>query len=121
VLLAHPVRWEVAPAVRADPPGLVISANAPQRKHFIALIGHDERPFRLTRVEIDLAGVEVEADLDASKPTHRLDVTIQPGPDNTGKPGQLTIATDHPEQSTVEVSVFISGGLANTEGTEASP
>jgi len=107
------LRWEVKPAVQASPPGLVIPAEADTIERTIQLKSRDGQPFHVTGVTADFPGIASStSDQDEPKTAHPVNLTIRPGPDNTGQVGHVTIEIDHPAQSSVDVSVLIIGGGA---------
>ena len=110
IALRYPLRWEVIPAIRASPPGLVVSHAAGSTDRRVLLHSGDGRAFRIEGVESDLAGLDIQAESVGSKCAHIVEISIRPGPDNAGKAGRVSIATDHPGQPLVEVAIYISGG-----------
>lgn len=114
ILARSVARWEVAPALVANPPGLIARGGATlERKLLVRTV--DGRPFSIRSIGSDLGCVGLpEAPAEAS-PMHVLAVTVRPGPDDAGRTGRITIDTDHPAQPTVEVAVYVGGGAASEE------
>jgi hypothetical protein len=41
---------------------------------------------------------------------HKIRVSIAPGPENAGRSGAVTVATDHPAQPTIQIGILIPAG-----------
>lgn len=106
VLLNHVFRWEVSPAIRATPGGIVAPATAEVHTVKILLSAQDGRPFRVTGVGPKPEGVEVKSAVAKPAKAHTILVVITPGAARVGK---AVIQTDHPSQSTVDVAIYAPG------------
>lgn len=108
VILRHPLHWEVVAAIQATPPGIVASEPTPIERS-VLLRSRDGRAFRIEAITSEIPGVEAMASTDGSQPVHAIQITVTPSAANSGTPGRVRVATDHPVQPAVEVPVFIAG------------
>lgn len=117
--------WEVAPALKASPAGLVFTNDGPAADGLrVAVRRGDGRPFRIASVTTELEDLSVRVDGEDARPLHlltaRLGVPGRPGP----RSGEIVIRTDHPGQPVLKVAVYVAGRapVAPTrEAKEASP
>ncbi len=98
-----PVLWNVVLPITASPAGLVIDWHDGTPIRHAVVIRSSDRPFRVLGAIGPLATGSFVPPSGESK-THRLDLAIAPG--MVAGVADLRIATDHPDQSEVTVSVL---------------
>ena len=106
VLLTHTLRWDVSPAIKASPGGIVAPATAEVYAVKVLLSTQDGRPFRVTGVGSKPDGVAVEFAEAGPLKAQTIRVAITPGAARVGK---AVIQTDHPSQPTVDVAIYAPG------------
>ena len=102
-LYQHEVRWEVVAPITASPQVVVI--KPPGQEARILLKSHDGRPFKVLRVECDVPAIEGRAARAAGAVSHVI--TVRQGPGSVKEKGRLTVLTDHPAQSRVELPLVV--------------
>jgi len=109
VLLTHPVRWNVRPAIDTSPRGLVLlETDGPGER--LTLRARDGQPFVIEKVETKLNGLRIglnNAD-STEAAVQSIEVATEPGTKFERRAGALMITTSHPVQPTVEVGLFVS-------------
>ena len=120
-LLGYPLRWEVVPAIKATPSGIVITPSSTVRDPKILLQAQDGRAFRVLGVESDLPGIVAEPPRPESGATQVLRLAIEPGPGNAGRPGTIAVTTDHPDQPRIDLTVYVSGSVSSRSEAEMLP
>ena len=110
----EPVLWNVVLPITVSPTGLVIDKADGQPVKFSVIIRSSDRPFRVLRATGPLATGSFVPPGGESK-THRLDLAI--APEMVPGVADLQIATDHPDQPEVTVSVL----NLSTNGKKVNP
>jgi hypothetical protein len=119
-LARHRVSWEVSPAIKAIPAGLIVSSGD-HSPHKVLLRSADGRPFRVLSARSEPDGLRVTGAKEESLAQHVLQ--IGPGPDahiDIASTADVIVGTDHPRQAKVRITVFISPKAA-TETKEETP
>lgn len=111
----HVIEWDVVPRIRAVPAGVVVKRSAGAVARTVILTS-DRRPFRVMNVRGAILGDDLKIPPGLGL-RHELRIPIDPGK-LAGDPGSfgddISIATDHPDQPIVAVSVLILGGGEET-------
>jgi hypothetical protein len=107
------VSWDVTSAVRAIPSGFVASAAEGSVSRSV-LVESDEMPFRIIAVANPLAvGAVATRSLELAR-SHTIKLEIDPGRAKGQRIESIRIATDHPAQPEVIVSVVV---VSSQEGS----
>jgi len=99
VLANHVVAWEVTAPITVSPKVLVIKAG--QRDYQFLVQSGNQKPFRITRVDCKVPGIEARAASDAPAVTQI--VKVECSPQAGQERGTITISTNHPALSTVDL------------------
>lgn len=99
----HPVSWEVASPIAISP--RMIAMRSGQREYRVAVQSRDRRPFRITRIQCDVPGIEVRASSSTAAVTQI--VQIDGFPHSRSGRGAIALSTDHPIQRNVDVPFVI--------------
>ncbi len=98
--------WEVARAIRATPPGLIVAADATDPLK-VVLRSRDDRPFRILTATSRVEGLAIDPDGNTSAAGHTLAVRVDRGPRDAARSGEILIRTDHPGQPEVKVAAYL--------------
>lgn len=100
--------WEVRAPIRVDPAGLLIAGGDPGRRRVV--VRSDGGPFRILRAEGPIAAhLAVEGLPTSASALHRLDLTARPGASPPTGTHDLILATDHPAQDSVRLTIHVMG------------
>jgi hypothetical protein len=103
ILHRHAVHWEVLSPITISPKVVVITRN---KRNYSALIqSHDDRSFRITRIESSVASVRVWAVNTTAALTQMIELEGVPQ-SHEARP-VVTIFTDHPAQEKVELPILV--------------
>ncbi len=102
------IAWEVAPAIKATPPGLVLSADS-SGPWKIMLRGRDDRPFRVVSASSKIEGLMLTPVGGEARTTHTLTFRLVGPPWPETRTGEIVVETDNPRQPLVKVSIHIPG------------
>jgi len=106
----HALRWHVAEAIRALPPGLVLSAGGEPLSRSIVLRAEDASPFEVVAIRPEFPGVTAEKPKPGAAITHVLRLTVDPAANRDGRrSGDVIFETTHPDQKLVKVSLIWTG------------
>ncbi len=108
----HPLRWEVVPHIRASPSGLLVARDRPTVATVV--LRCDGLPFRVIGVD-GPASSPTPSQLPAQAQSLRLEV--DPADLNGQSSADVVIATDHPDQPTVLVSLLVTSIPTPAEAT----
>lgn len=100
------VAWEVSPAIRATPSGLIASADSggPWK---IVLQSRGGHPFRVVSGRSTVEGLTLSLGDGDVRASHVLDVRLIDLPRTAARSGEIVVATDHPHQPLVKVAFYI--------------
>ncbi len=107
---SHVTTWEVTPRVKVSPSGLVIRRSR-EPAPVTVVVASEERDIRILKVEGPLAR-PFSLPTDSSR-MHRLGLLVDASKVQSGDISDITITTDHPDQSRVAVTLLFS---ASTNG-----
>ena len=98
------IEWRVVPRITASPSGLTLRPGTSES--VVVVLRSNDRPFRILGIEGPILADQFSLPEGSSK-TQALKIAIDPS--KAAKPGSfnLRIATDHPDQPEVVVSVLI--------------
>jgi hypothetical protein len=99
------VSWEVTPRLKVTPTGLYLPASAGALLQTVAIVS-DGRPFRVIGVRSSLLAEKVVIPQDSQR-RHILTVPLDLTKADKNQVEDILIQTDHPDQSTVSISVLI--------------
>ena len=105
----HPLHWEVLPAITASPSGLVVSLGSGVVEKKVLLRSQDGTPFQITGTRIDSARITAETSDRGLKLTHVVRLAIDSNVRTDARGATVSILTSHPSQSTIPISVYLSG------------
>jgi hypothetical protein len=97
------VRWEVVSPIQAAPKVIVMRRG--KKAYSVEVSSRDKKLFRVTRVECKLPGIKGWARSAAGALTQTVQVEGEPRSGDPG--GVLTVFTDHPSQSSVNVPIVV--------------
>jgi len=101
------IDWEVAPAIRATPSGLIFAADSGAQK--IILVSRKGHPFRVVPGRSTAEGLRLTPDDAEARSTHVVAARLDGEPTPDTRSGEIVVATDHPLQSLVKVAFYIPG------------
>ncbi|MGC8642605.1 MAG: DUF1573 domain-containing protein [Isosphaeraceae bacterium] len=101
-----PVSWAVTPAITVSPTGLVLQPSRGPLGATVRLRS-DDLPFRVLKVLSPLLKTPFKVPTGPKRKTHRLEIALDPAETHSAGSSDLTIITDHPDQSRVVVSVVV--------------
>jgi hypothetical protein len=107
--LRHVIAWKVTPHIRVSPSGIVIRAGDGPIHQEIELRSED-RPFHILGVEGPLLDPSTPSAPTAADKRHRFIVTLDPRRAPRDGAIDLGIATDHPDQRSLTLTVVVLGG-----------
>lgn len=100
--------WQVAPRLRASPSGLVLKPRDSEEPERVAITVHaDDRPFRVTEVTGPILAEPPDGLPTEPGRAHTLLLTLDPVALSADGTSDIHIATDHPDQREVIVSVLV--------------
>ncbi len=108
-LARHRIAWEVAPAIKASPSGLIIASDDTASKKFL-LRSVDEREFQIVSTRAE--GIEFDAGRrgNDARAVHTLEAQLRSNDGiPTGAAADIVVTTDHPLQPEVRITVFVTG------------
>jgi len=100
------IAWEVAPAIRATPSGLVLSAGS-SGPWKIVLQSRGGRPFRVVSGRSTVEGLALDPEDGQARASHILGVRLDDRPRAAACSGVIVVETDHPQQPLVKVAFYI--------------
>jgi len=117
ILLDHPIRWRVAPAVVATPPSLIVPSIESAREYRIAIRRPDGAPFTIADLSTDLPYASARRLTEGPGRSHQVLVSFAAASGDLPRRGRVTIATDQVDQPTVEVPILVTriGSAARPE------
>lgn len=112
----QPVEWRVTPRVRAIPSSLVLDpGTGTDRERRTVVLESVERPFRITGVSGPLLADPPAPLPAAAGRKHRLDLAFDVAKATRPSSSNVKIATDHPDQRSVEITVLVMGSVKGVQ------
>jgi hypothetical protein len=108
------VNWEVRPVLLSSPNVIVLKGEV--RVYRLMLTSHDQKPFRVEKVDVGLPGASASCDGADARATHILTLNLDTWPVSIAGRGSLTVVTDHPGQKKAEVPIVRLGETTASAG-----
>ena len=103
MVCSHVVNWEVVSPITTAPK--LVAMRPGQRDYRVLLDSRDRRPFRVTRVQCNVPGIQGRP-VDTAPALRRIvELEGVPGPGH--RRGVVSVFTDHPAQARVEVPFVV--------------
>jgi hypothetical protein len=104
LLCGQPLHWEVVPTITVSPKVLVLTPG--KREYTLVLSSHNHTPFRITRIDLDIAGLRGEARSSGTALVQTIRVIDTGAVRSSANRSRMTIETSHPNQSSVMIPVI---------------
>ncbi len=101
----HVVSWETVSPLTASPKMVVMTPG--EREYRVLVQSRDQKPFRITRIECNVPGVEGRAANNAPALTQTAEVGGQGAVRPKDGRGIITFFTDHPSQARVDLPFVV--------------
>jgi len=99
------VSWDIVPRIVAVPKVVVIQPG--KREYHVSFRSRDHRPFRVTRMECDVRGIQCRAQDGTAALVQAVEIESQPGVHPKGGHGVIMVSTDHPSQARVDLPLVV--------------
>jgi hypothetical protein len=109
------IHWEVAPAIKAAPSGLVLTYHDADPAIPILLTSQDGRAFRILSTNASLKCATLQVANPSALTTHILKLHLTKPPPGTNI-CEITVATDHPRQPETKITIYLRDNTSATTG-----
>ncbi len=102
---SHVVSWAAVSPLMASPKIIVMKPG--ERDYRVLIQSRDQKPFRITRIECMVPGVQARAANNGAAPTQKVEVEGEDTSRPQNERGIITVFTDHPLQARVDLPFVI--------------